>query len=353
MLPAGPVDLVVRRWSTHGGTERYVHGLARWLVDRGVDTTVWCHEQQLAADGVRVRTHGPGGRGRLGRLLAGVIRAGKVRGAGLKVGFLRAPGFDVLRAGGGAHADSMARLNRWGLADQVERRIDRRALQTAGVVVANSELGRTGILAEAGRRADRTPVVRNGVDLDIFRPLPASQRRADTICFVGHGFARKGLATALRALVHLPAVHLDVVGDDRRMPRYRSLSVTLGVADRVRFLGRVDDPGAVVSHSRALVLPTRYDPSANVVLEALACGVPPVTTHHDGASEVIPMPWLVVDDPDDAVAVAAAVARAMREPGLPAACREAAEAWPTERSFREFAEVLAVAEQRPVELEVG
>jgi hypothetical protein len=64
------------------------------------------------------------------------------------------------------------------------------------------------------------------------------------------------------------------------------------------------------------------------------------------------MPWLVVDDPDDAVAVAAAIGRAIREPGLPAACRSAAEAWPRERSFREFAGVLAATEQHTVHLEV-
>ena len=352
-LPQGPVHLVVRRWSTHGGTERYVHGLAHWLVRRGVRTTVWCHELDLAAPPeVDVRAVGPGGRGRLGRLLAGMMRARKVTEDGLRVGFLRAPGFDVLRAGGGAHGASMQRLNKWGLADQLERRLDRRALASAGVVVANSQLGQDGILAESGRTAERTPIVRNGVDLEAFRPRPQDERDPDTLVFVGHGFARKGLATAIRALALVPGLRLDVVGEDRRASAYMRLAGSLGLSERVRFLGRVDDPAEVLSRSRALVLPTRYDPSANVVLEALACGTPPVTTRHDGASEVVPMPWLVVDDPDDAVAVAAAVARAIDEVGVSRACRRAAEAWPQERSFRELAGVLAQAETRLVHQEV-
>jgi len=345
-LPMGPVELVVRSWSTQGGTERYVHGLARWLVERDVETTVWCHQVDRPTSDVRVVQMGPGGRGRLGRLLAGAIRVRKVPQDGLRVGFLRASGFDVLRAGGGAHAAAMHRLGKKGVADQVERWMDRGALRTAGVVVANSRLGQAGIIAEAGRTPESTLVVRNGVDLTEFQPCAPEEVVDNRVVFVGHGFSRKGLATALKAMVHLPGLCLDVLGEDRRQPSYASLARSLGVAERVRFLGRVDCPADVVSRSRALVLPTRYDPSANVVLEALACGVPPVTTRHDGASEVVPMPWLVVDDPDDAVAVAHAISRAVREPGLRATCRDAALAWPTERSFREFAAVLAAVEQR-------
>jgi len=343
------VQLVVRAWSTHGGTERYCHGFAQWLVARGVRPRVWCQRVDLPPGAVDLQPLTPQGRGRVGRLGATVLAVGRMPRRGLRVGFLRAPHFDVLRAGGGAHAAAMRASGAWGVADRVERWVDRSALSTAGVVVANSQLAADHIRRDVVRPKDSVRVVRNGVDLERFHPLEA-ERDMKRVVFVGHGFARKGLETALRAVARLPGVRLDVVGADRRHQRYRRLARSLGVDGQVTFLGAVDDPAEVVRRAGALVLPTRYDPSANVVLEAMACGVPPVTTRYDGASEVLPMPWLVVDDPDDAVSVAHALRRALTEPDAGLRCRQAAEAWSRDASFAQFAEVLEAASARRVEV---
>jgi UDP-glucose:(heptosyl)LPS alpha-1,3-glucosyltransferase len=186
---------------------------------------------------------------------------------------------------------------------------------------------------------DDVVVVRNGVDLERCAPV-AGEAREDVVVFVGHGFARKGLATAIEAMVHVPDLSLWVVGEDRREAHYRKLVRRLGLSPRVRFLGAVDDIPTVMRRARALVLPTRYDPSANVVLEAMACAVPPVTTRFDGASEVVPMPWLVVDEPTNAIAVSKAIRQAVADPLAGARCREAARAWSLEASFEQFAAVL-------------
>ena len=333
------VALVVRAWSTHGGTERYCHGFARWLVRQGVEPHVWCHRVDLPAEGVVLHSLRPRGRGRMGRMLATVRAVRGVPEDALRVGFLRAPGFDVLRAGGGSHAAWMRRMGSGGIADLMERSVDRRALGSARCVVVNSALARRDVLSDAQAAADDVVVVRNGVDLVRFSPV-SGDAREDAVVFVGHGFARKGLATAIEAMVHVPGLSLWVVGEDRRKARYRRLAHRLGLSSRVRFLGAVDDIPAVMRRARALVLPTRYDPSANVVLEAMACAVPPVTTRFDGASEVVPMPWLVVEDPTDAIAVSKAIRQAVADPEVGSRCREAAMAWSTEESFEQFAAVL-------------
>ena len=134
-----------------------------------------------------------------------------------------------------------------------------------------------------------------------------------------------------------------MVGHDRRQQMYERMCLEHGVAGQVEFKGGSLDPSHWLRQAGALVLPTRYDPSANVVLESMACGVPPVTTATDGASEVVPMPWMIVDDPTDARAVARALRRALTEPGLGSRCREEAEKWTHHRSFSEFAQVLESA----------
>ena len=334
-----PVALVVRAWSTHGGTERYCHGFAQWLVQQGIEPHVWCHRADLPDDGVVLHALEPRGRGRMGRMLASLRAVRSVPVDALRVGFLRAPGFDVLRAGGGSHAAWMRRMRASGIADWMERALDRRALGSARCVVVNSSLAKRDVLADASTTADRVIVVRNGVDLTRFSPVSVEDRE-QAVIFVGHGFSRKGLATAIEAMVHVPGLDLWVVGEDRRAERYRNLAHRLGLSSRVQFLGAVDDIPAVMRRARALVLPTRYDPSANVVLEAMACAVPPVTTRFDGASEVVPMPWLLVEDPTDAIAVSKAIRQAVAAPELGARCRAVATAWSQEASFEQLAAVL-------------
>ena len=81
------------------------------------------------------------------------------------------------------------------------------------------------------------------------------------------------------------------------------------------------------------MLPTRYDPSANATLEALACGVPVVTSARDGASEILPDPAWCVSDPRDAAGFADALARILLQRGAREAARSAAARWPAEEAF--------------------
>jgi UDP-glucose:(heptosyl)LPS alpha-1,3-glucosyltransferase len=114
----------------------------------------------------------------------------------------------------------------------------------------------------------------------------------------------------LRSLVRIPRGNpftLAVVGH-RQFGEYERLARQLGVIDRVRFLGFRGDPKDAYFAADLLVHPTFYDPCSLVVLEALACGLPIVTTKFNGAAELMsPECGRVVDDPLDDRALAAAI----------------------------------------------
>ena len=105
--------------------------------------------------------------------------------------------------------------------------------------------------------------------------------------FVGSGFDRKGLAILLHALSQLPSARLIIVGKDKHGARYRALAEQLGVSQRIHWAGAVTDPAAWYGLGHALVLPTVYDPFPNVVPEAMASGLPVITSNSCGGAELI------------------------------------------------------------------
>ena len=161
-----------------------------------------------------------------------------------------------------------------------------------GVIITNSCLTKKQLLGLYDFPADRIHVVYNGVDLVRFCPAasPKPRNRPVRLLFVAQDFGRKGLDYILESLALLrPAgivFRLDVVGRDDPKPYQRQAS-KLGLLDTVRFLGptgRVEDQ---YRDADLLVFPTLSDPFANVCLEALACGLPVLTTNTNGAAEIL------------------------------------------------------------------
>jgi len=111
---------------------------------------------------------------------------------------------------------------------------------------------------------------------------------AYTVLFVGSGFARKGLATAVEAFAAFSdrSSRLVVLGKGDASD-YRDLALRLGVSERVVWLGARNDPERWYAGADLVVLPSRYEPFGNVHLEALASGVPVLTSVHAGGAEVI------------------------------------------------------------------
>jgi len=338
------VALILRRLSTQGGTERFSLGFARWLLAEGHAVDVWCDEADVELEGARVQHLEAGGRGRVWRMQALAAAAARVPvdDYAAVLNQIRGPVSGVFRAGGGCHR-AWVKERGWSLADALETRLDRDAVAAARVVVANSEMAAGDLTEWYGTDPARIQLVRNGVDLERFQPAPRDQDADLDLVFLGSGFARKGLTTAMGALVHLPGRSLTVLGADRHAGRYAATAARLGVDQRVHFLGAVSHPETVLPRARALVLPTRYDPSANACLEAMACGVPVVTTQRNGAAEVLPHPWMAISDPGDERDLAEVLNRVLEDTTLGAACRAVAERYPAAGAYRALWHVLEEA----------
>ncbi len=167
------------------------------------------------------------------------------------------------------------------------------------VIIANSNMVKTEITRHYGVREDKIKVLYNGVDLKRFFPanrlswrVPLRKSygigpRTPLILFVGSGYERKGLGTLIAAMSDLPdEIKLLVVGRGNT-DKFRKIASERGVEKRVIFAGPQKEIEKFYAASDIFVLPTIYDPFSNVILEALASGLPVITTRNNGAAEII------------------------------------------------------------------
>lgn len=264
----------------------------------------------------------------------------------------RIPGCHIYRAGDGVHATWLALraalrspLSR--LTEQLSpwHRYTLRAEAAMfrhpnlSAVICNSYMVRDDIAQRFGIPLEKLPVIYNGVDLEYFHPrLRATHRAAmrtkvgvgDTVpivLFVGSGFERKGLPALLDAFALLSAssAQLWVVGHDKSALAMQKKAEQLGLAERVRFWGPQKEVRPFYGAADIFALPTLYDPFPNAALEALACGLPVVTTTNCGAAELITKANGSVVAANDVAALADAI-NTLCLPGCADAMREAARA---------------------------
>ncbi len=110
------------------------------------------------------------------------------------------------------------------------------------------------------------------------------------LLFLARNYELKGLEPLLEAFAQTVCKHANaqlIVCGSRRDESFRSQAKKLGIADRVCFLGFVEDVNRVFLGCDAFVLPTFYDPCSLVVPEAMHYGLPVVTTEQNGASELL------------------------------------------------------------------
>ena len=187
------------------------------------------------------------------------------------------------------------------------------------IIVAPSRFVQQHLRRFYGIPPERIRVVHNAIDPSRLRIAGAGELREEhrrrlglapddpVGLFVGHNYKLKGLETLLRALAQEPARRAKVLvcGGTGTRP-YQRLAAKLRVADRVRFLGFCPDIRLAFLAADFLVHPSFYDPCSLVVLEALAFGLPVITTSCNGAAELLhpPEDGLVIPDPADASALA-------------------------------------------------
>ena len=153
-------------------------------------------------------------------------------------------------------------------------------------------------LVELGVPQNRVTVLRNGVDLDRFRPIDRAEARKflgltrPTLASVGHLVERKGHHHVISALARLPGMDLIIAGDGPERSALEQLAAQLGVSERVTFAGAVDQDRLRLIYNAvdALVLASSREGWANVLLESMACGTPVVASAVWGTPEVVASP---------------------------------------------------------------
>lgn len=153
-------------------------------------------------------------------------------------------------------------------------------------------------LVELGVASDHITVLRNGVDLELFAPRERNTLRGQlglngfTLASVGHLIERKGHHHVIRALADLPGVTLLIAGNGPERSALNALVGELGLSDRVRFLGVLNQSALcdVYSCADATVLASSREGWANVLLESMACGTPVVASAVWGTPEVVASP---------------------------------------------------------------
>lgn len=225
-------------------------------------------------------------------------------------------------------------------------------------IIAPSEFIKRDILKEYKQvHPEDIRVIYNGVDLDRFRPENKSKYRDMTckelgitkydmlLLFIGTGFERKGLRYAIESLQYLPAnTFLAVIGKGRTL-FYKTLAKEMGVQERVKFLGPVEGVERYYAAADLLVAPALYEPMANVILEALAAGIPVVTSRDCGNAEVVTEGddgW-IVNDPADPREISLRIKTAMEKAGdqeMERRTRKKAEQFTIQRTIGEIMEIL-------------
>ena len=363
--PTLTIGFLRRGYSPTGGVEVYLKGLAEGLLGEGhrvvlLGTAEWPAAEWPGGEILRCRG------GKLAEYAADAERHLSAPGArfDLTLSVEKVPGCDIYRTDEGLHAawlDQRSRyLGAWARVFQRIRPAHREKLQLEREIFRPERTRRVISISEKitretgeyyGYPAGRVTLVRNGVR-SVKVPSDAERAAArrllnlgdseKTVLFVGTGWERKGLRFALRAVEKLrdPNVRLLVAGRGN-VRRYAS--------PVARFLGSVRVMPPVYAAADLLVVPSVFEPFSLAALEALASGVPVITSRAAGVSEIM-KPGIhgeVVSDPSDITALTEAIRGWLSLMGDPlraaaarAACASLAAEYSLERNLRETLAVI-------------
>ncbi len=381
------ITIACKYFSPRGGAQTFLLNFVRCLVVEGHDVKVITMQVEGEMKGVETQVvslpHMP-------KTFRDVAFARAVRkvlkqdDGDVSFGEQKTWGADVIRPGGGVHLEYMRQIvksyptpamralrsvtKRLSLKERLNHYIERRLYldHRPRHVIAISQLVRRHLLKHYPGLADRVAVVYCGTDCERFNPGQRRHRQQvrgelqipeDAVvgAFVSFDLRRKGLPTVLRGLAILKRkpsrrdAYAIVVG--RRRSWAERLARRLGVQDRVRFVG-IRPPDPFYGACDLLLLPSYFDPFANVVLEGLACGLPALTSAHTGAHELLTpgRNGFYVQDPSDAAQFAGFIEHFM-DPGklkeASVAARELALQHTLEHQHSEImATMIPVAEQK-------
>ncbi|MBA3060199.1 MAG: glycosyltransferase family 4 protein [Nitrospirae bacterium] len=232
-------------------------------------------------------------------------------------------------------------------------RLEKKAFSDTKLIIANSNMVKSQIINHYAVPEKKIKVIYNGVDIKRFSPLNAEIYRtrvkkelsisedAEVILFVGSGFERKGLGTLIRAASLIKSgknLRLLIIGRGN-INKFKSMAKKCGIQNSIIFLDAQSEVEKFYAAADIFVLPTIYDPFSNATLEAMASGLPVITTRNNGVAELIQdgEEGFILEDLTDYAALAEKIGIALssRE-SMGYKARLKAEEYPIEKVAEEF-----------------
>jgi len=309
------IGLIFNRYRSDGGTERITSSIFDALAEDDVEWIVltrrWGGSVPPNVRVIECRPFAVGRRWRLQAFAHALERQLRTLSVDFVQSQVHLPQADIFRADGGVHAEWLAQrrraatpLKRWwrqfGSYHREKLSMERQMYASGRLkaVICNSPMVRDDIERNFPNCRARLPVIENGIDVARFkrderargigrdtRARLAIRDDAPVFAFVGSGFERKGLATAIAALAHVPEpAHLIVIGRDTRMRQYRRLARAHKVGKSVHFMGIRDDVRPYLWAADALIHPALYEAFGIVIAEAMAAGLPVLASRRTGAA---------------------------------------------------------------------
>jgi UDP-glucose:(heptosyl)LPS alpha-1,3-glucosyltransferase len=352
------IAVLTRRFNpAGGGTERDLVVTCKCLERAGHNITVYAAKLRGPSSGLKTRQTPILPFGRTLELLCFAYLApiqARRNGADILISFGRTVDAELQRCGGGVYRSYLIAAQQWrGIHGarimrltpyrQLQAYIESRGFASPclKLALAVSRSVRDDLIATFKLPQDKVATLYNGVDIERFQPVRNADAKRElrrqfglpestpVIAFAGNGFARKGLELLLRAWPRLEGQPwLAIAGADRDLRAFKRLADRLGLTSRVAFLGAVRDIAQLYQAVDALALPTLFEAFGNVVLEAMASGIPVLTSAWAGVAELIPEPLrqFLVNNPLDLGELAGKLqALLAASPKAGAAAREAAQ----------------------------
>lgn len=320
-----------------GGLESHVHYLCRGLVRRGHDVTVITSlsrpglAREEVRDGIRIHRTPLPSRTPLGWFIHAVASTPRTRAAVRDADVVHAQAFPSLlpcaMALAGASAPLLCTLHTSHFLRLAKRPFARTGLGRL-LELSDYNFAASKEIADVGESLSESvsvEVVVNGVETDIFRPVPPRIARRPgrrRIIVPRRLFAKNGVEYLVRALPAILAggdVDVVVVGDGPERERLEGIAGELGVAERIEFLGarpHADMPGLLCSADLS-VFPSLMEATSVAALESMACGVPVAASAVGGLPQIIDDRVGGLFAPADPEALAATVLRLLGDSALP------------------------------------
>lgn len=333
------IALIRKNYTPYGGAENYLKQVAAGLSGKGHDIHIlsagdWA---DAAFHVHKIKTASSPS------ILSNIIFSINIKNFLKKDGFDSVVSFertgcgDIYRAGDGCHKEWLNKrrecepfYKKISFAFNPHHRLllylEKKTFENSKIIIANSKMVNNDIQRNYHTPAEKIHIIYNGVDLQRFHSADDDKKAAvkysmglqgmKVVLFVGADLDRKGLPVLLKAFSVMKDKDIKLlVAGKKAKSRHILLAKRLGIKEDVIFWGPEKDITKLYAAADIFVLPTIYDPFSNATIEAMASGLPVITTSNNGAAELIDngVEGYVINDPADYELIAEKISSALSQ----------------------------------------